>query len=101
MLPLQILPDVSTWAYNGTAELRGETAHVWLYVQRCARYLCRPNNSACIALREGYCRRVERRFRMDKLLVAILKACLDGGRCRARPDLARCMRVVCAATAPR
>ena len=33
--PLQILPDVSSWAYNGTSELRGQTAHVWIYEKRC------------------------------------------------------------------
>ncbi|CAL8467551.1 g7089 [Coccomyxa elongata] len=26
-----VLPDVSTWDYNGTVELRGQQAHLWVY----------------------------------------------------------------------
>ncbi len=31
---LQILPDVASWAYNGTTQLRGEAAHIWVFEQR-------------------------------------------------------------------
>ena len=47
--PVQILPDVSSWAYNGTAELRGETAHVWVFEQRCTG----PAMTPCFALHDS------------------------------------------------
>ncbi len=33
---MQVLPDVSSWDYNGTVELRGQQAHLWVYEKRWA-----------------------------------------------------------------
>lgn len=31
---MQVLPDVSNWDYNGTVELHGKQAHLWVYEKR-------------------------------------------------------------------
>ena len=32
---MQVLPDVSDWSFNGTYEMRGQQANLWVYKQRC------------------------------------------------------------------
>ena len=31
---VQILPDVSDWTFNGTYEMHGQQANLWVYEQR-------------------------------------------------------------------
>ena len=31
---MQVLPDVSTWNFNGTHEMHGQEANLWVYEQR-------------------------------------------------------------------
>ena len=31
---VQVLPDVSTWDFNGTHEMHGQEANLWVFEQR-------------------------------------------------------------------
>ena len=31
---MQVLPDVSSWNFNGTHEMHGQEANLWVYEQR-------------------------------------------------------------------
>ena len=43
---MQVLPDVSDWNFNGTYEMRGQKANLWVYKQRCVLV---PGDEACIS----------------------------------------------------
>jgi hypothetical protein len=42
---VQVLPDVSDWNFNGTYEMRGKQANLWVYEQRCVSV---PGAPVCI-----------------------------------------------------
>ena len=36
MVSVQIIPDVTGWEYSGEEVVRGQTANVWVFTERCA-----------------------------------------------------------------